>query len=92
MDVWKSKRVMAWTVTCLPEKEFIRKVLRVHLFTECGMWRGWGVVHVTVETIQRGGRVTIHYTDYGDRSMRYKERMMSMQLMELKLLLPDSNQ
>ena len=55
----------------------------------------------TVETIQMGGRVTIHYTDYGHRgqvkvgqlrSMRYKERMMPVQLREVKFLLPDSNQ
>jgi hypothetical protein len=55
----------------------------------------------TVETIKRGGRVTIHYTDYGHRglvevgqlrSMRYKDRMMPVQLREVKFLLPDSNQ
>ena len=63
---------------------------------QCGEWcRG------TVETIQRGGRVTVHYTDYGHRGqlqvgqlriMRYKERMMPVQLREVKFLLPDSNQ
>ena len=54
-----------------------------------------------MKTIQRGWRVDIHYTDYGHRgqvevgqlrSMRYKERMMLVQFMEVKFLLPDSNQ
>jgi len=63
---------------------------------QCGQWcRG------VVETIQKGGRVTVHFTDYGHRgqvevkhlrSMKDKERMMPVQLREVKFLLPDSNQ
>merc|ERR1719318_999232 len=57
---------------------------------QCGQWcRG------VVETIQKGGRVTVHFTDYGHRgqvqvkqlrSMEDKERMMPVQLREAGLV------
>ena len=54
----------------------------------------------TVETIQRGGEVTVHYTDYGHRSkvevghlrsMSYQERMMPVEVKEVMFNMPDSN-
>ena len=55
----------------------------------------------TVETIDKNGkRCTVHYADYGRRghvgirklrSMGFNERMMLVQVMEVKFLLPDSN-
>ena len=55
----------------------------------------------TVETVRRGGRVTVHYTDYGHRSekvkvkdlrsMDYKERMMPVQAREVLFRMPHSD-
>ena len=55
----------------------------------------------TVETIKKKGRGTVHYTDYGHRghvgitklkSMGFNERMILVQVREVKFQLPDSNQ
>ena len=73
-----------------------QSVLAYHKFHEfAGEWcRG------TVETIQEGGQVTIHYTDYGHRgiaevghlrSLSYQERMMPVQVREVMFHMPDSN-
>ena len=67
----------------------------VLVYYETGEWcRG------TVETIQRGGQVTVHYTDYGHRgkvevghlrSMNFQERMLPVQVREVVFNMPDSN-
>ena len=67
----------------------------VLVYYESGEWcRG------TVETIQRGGQVTVHFTDYGHRgkvevghlrSMNFQERMLPVQVREVVFNMPDSN-
>ena len=75
-----------------------QSVLVYHKFSEEEAGGEW--CRCTVETIQWGGQVTVHYTDYGHRgkvevghlrSMSYQERMMPVQLREVMIHMPDSN-
>ena len=75
-----------------------QSVLVYHKFSEDGVGGEW--CRCTVETIQCGGQVTVHYTDYGHRgkvevghlrSMSYQERMMPVQVREVMFHMPDNN-
>ena len=75
-----------------------QSVLVYHKFSEEEVGGEW--CRCTVETIQCGGQVTVHYTDYGHRgkvevghlrSMSYQERMMPVQVREVMFHMPDSN-